>query len=55
MLPDLVLGPVANPTPGAYSTHTFVNELPAAPNSVKTMAAMIAFIKKHGHVQTAAR
>jgi len=28
--------------------HTYVNELPAVPNSVKTMEAIKAFIKKHG-------
>ena len=28
--------------------HTFLNELPAAPNSVKALAAVIAFIRKHG-------
>jgi hypothetical protein len=28
--------------------HTFVNEHPFAPNSVKTMEAVQAFIKKHG-------
>ncbi|KAJ6484098.1 hypothetical protein C8R45DRAFT_1214954 [Mycena sanguinolenta] len=27
VLPDLVLGPVFNPTPGAYSTHTLINDL----------------------------
>ena len=27
--------------------HTYLNELPAAPNSVKTLATMIAFIRKH--------
>lgn len=27
--------------------HTYLNELPSAPNSVKTLAALIAFIKKH--------
>ena len=28
--------------------HTFVNEHPFAPNSVRTMEAVQAFIKKHG-------
>ncbi|KAJ7232659.1 hypothetical protein B0H12DRAFT_1328044 [Mycena haematopus] len=27
ILPDYVLGPVVNPTPGAYSTHTWLNSL----------------------------
>lgn len=27
--------------------HTFLNEMPAAPNSVKALAAIIAFVKKH--------
>ncbi|KAJ6483964.1 hypothetical protein C8R45DRAFT_999818 [Mycena sanguinolenta] len=27
VLPDLVLGPAFNPTPGVYSTHTFLNAL----------------------------
>ena len=27
--------------------HTFLNEHPASPNSVKALASMIAFIKKH--------
>ena len=31
--------------------HTFVNEHPFAPNSVKTMEAVHAFIKKHGSGQ----
>lgn len=31
--------------------HTFVNEHPFAPNSVKTMEAVHAFIKKHGAAQ----
>lgn len=35
--------------------HTFVNELPFAPNSVKTVAAVKAFIKRHGGQQLAAR
>lgn len=28
--------------------HTFLNEHPAAPNSVKALAAVVAFIRKHG-------
>ena len=35
--------------------HTFVNEHPFDPNSVKAVAAMIAFIKKHGAERHAAR
>ena len=35
--------------------HTFLNEHPFAPNSVKTMKAMEAFIKKHGSASQAAR
>ncbi|KAJ6483956.1 hypothetical protein C8R45DRAFT_1099127 [Mycena sanguinolenta] len=27
VLPDLVIGPVSNPTPGVYSSHTFLNAL----------------------------
>src|SRR5207249_3206003 len=35
--------------------HTFVNEHPFAPNSVKAMEAVKAFIKKHGSPQQAER
>jgi hypothetical protein len=35
--------------------HTFVNEHPFDPNSVKAVKAMIAFIKKHGAERHAAR
>jgi hypothetical protein len=35
--------------------HTFVNEHPFAPNSVKTIEAAKAFIKKHGSGQLADR
>jgi hypothetical protein len=35
--------------------HTFVNEHPFAPNSVKTMEAVRAFIKKYGSGQQAMR
>ena len=35
--------------------HTFVNEHPFDPNSVKAMAAMIAFIKQHGSERHAQR
>ncbi len=35
--------------------HTFLNEHPFDPNSLKAMAAMIAFIKKYGSEQHAQR
>jgi hypothetical protein len=35
--------------------HTFVNEHPFAPNSVKAIEAVKAFIKKHGSGQQAER
>ena len=35
--------------------HTFVNEHPFDPNSVKAVATMIAFIKKYGSEQHALR
>ena len=35
--------------------HTFVNEHPFAPNSVKAVAMVKAFIKKYGAVQQAPR
>jgi acetyl esterase/lipase len=35
--------------------HTFLNEHPFDPNSIKTMKAMIAFIKQHGAERHAAR
>jgi acetyl esterase/lipase len=35
--------------------HTFVNEHPFSPNSVKAVAMVKAFIKKHGSGQPAGR
>ena len=35
--------------------HTFVNEHPFAPNSVKTVEAVAAFIKKYGSEQHASK
>jgi len=35
--------------------HTFLNEHPFAPNSVKALEAVKAFIKRHGAQQQASR
>ena len=41
--------------PDEGARHTFVNEHPFEPNSVKALETMIAFIKEHGSDRRASR